>query len=302
MKTDIELRHLRYFVVVAEELNFTRAAERLLMAQPPLSRQIRSLEKILEVELFDRTHRQIELTAAGAAFLVECRQILYHVERSVQTARRVASGETSKLIVGFEGSSPNGMVLKVMREFRLQFPEVELILQEMPSSKQVEALQRGKMDVGFIASITATTDIKAIPFVSQPLIAALPETHPLAREQSLDLGQLARESWITGRSDEGCGLLMGILEACHQAGFIPNVRQETNDTQMILSLVASGLGVTLLPESALSAIATGITYLPLQPPTPEVKLAIAWQPDLCSPVLKSFLQVFSTLIGVNLPV
>ena len=290
MTTDIELRQLRYFVVVAEELNFTRAAERLQIAQPPLSRQIQNLEKSLGLTLLERTNRRVELTAAGQVFFSECRQILSHVDRSIRATQRAARGETGQLIVGFEGAVHNDVVLKTIREFRNQFPDVELIVQELASGQQIQGLQKGRIELGFIEPILASEDVEIEPLISEPLIVALAETHPLAVHKQLTLAQLAKEVWITGRSDEGCGLLARILAGCREAGFTPNVKQETNDPQMMLSLVASGLGVTLLPSSARSFFQTGVTYRPLQPPKPEVELAIAWHPENRSPVLQAFLQ------------
>ena len=290
MTTDIELRQLRYFVVVAEELNFTRAAERLQIAQPPLSRQIQNLEKSLGLTLLERTNRRVELTAAGQVFFSECRQILSHVDRSVRATQRAARGETGQLIVGFEGAVHNDVVLKTIRKFRNQFPDVELIVQELASGQQIQGLQKGRIELGFIEPILASEDVEIEPLISEPLIVALAETHPLAVHKQLTLAQLAKEVWITGRSDEGCGLLARILAGCREAGFTPNVKQETNDPQMMLSLVASGLGVTLLPSSARSFFQTGVTYRPLQPPKPEVELAIAWHPENRSPVLQAFLQ------------
>ncbi len=297
MTTDIELRQLRYFVAVAEELNFTRAAERLQIAQPPLSRQIQGLEKALGVDLLERTNRRVALTAAGQVFLNECRQILTHVDRAVRNSQRAARGETGQLVVGFEGSVHNDVVLKTIRKFRNQFPDVELVVQEMPSGKQIKGLQKGRIELGFLEPIMATADIAVELLMTEPLIVALAETHTLATQEQLTLAQLAQESWITGRSDEGCGLLIRILDACRQAGFTPTVQQETSDPQMMLGLVAAGLGVTLLPSSARSFFQTGVTYRPLQPPVPEVELAIAWQPSNQSPVLKAFLQTIRTALS-----
>ncbi|NJN21529.1 MAG: LysR family transcriptional regulator [Leptolyngbya sp. RL_3_1] len=297
MTTDLELRQLRYFVVVAEELNFTRAAERLQIAQPPLSRQIQGLEKALGVDLLERTNRRVALTAAGQVFLSECRQILAHLDRTVRNTQRAAQGETGQLVVGFEGSVHNDVVLKTIRKFRHQCPDVELIVQEMPSGRQLEGLHKGRLDLGFVEPIMATADVVVEPLIAEPLIVALAETHPLADHKQLTLTQLAQESWITGRSDEGCGLLVRILAACRQAGFTPKVQQETNDPQMMLGLVAASLGVTLLPTSARSFFQTGVTYRPLQPPVPEVELAIAWHSGNQSPVLRAFLQTIQVSLA-----
>ena len=297
MDVDFSIRQLRYFLVVAEELNFTRAAERLQIAQPPLSRQIQNLEQTLGFTLLERTNRRVELTAAGDVFLTECRQILNQIERSIRAARRVAHGEAGQLVMGFEGAARNDFMLEIIRQLRTQLPDVELIMQEMPSGKQMEALRLGQLDIGLIEPIAATAHIKVVSLLSEPLVVALGDSHPLASEEHIALSQLANEPWVTGRSDHGCGLLLRILDACHQAGFTPKVQQETNDLQMTLEFVASGLGVTLLPGSSTLA-QTGVVCRPVTPPAPEVQFAIAWHRQ--SPIIESFLQVVETSLGIEL--
>jgi len=297
MDIDFAVRQLRYFVVVAEELNFTRAAARLQIAQPPLSRQIQNLEQMLGFTLLERTNRRVTLTAAGEVFLAECRQILSQIERSVLVAQRMAHGETGQLIVGFEGAAHHELILQMIRQLRSHFPDIELIMQEMPSGKQVEALQQEQLNIGLIEPIAAGgSELKVMPLLSEPMLVALAETHPLAQETQLTLNQLAGEPWVTGRRHHGCGLLLRILEACHRAGFQPNVQQETNDLQMILGFVAAGFGVTLLPESSRMS-QPGVVYCPIAPPVPKVALAIAWHPKRKSPVVDSFLQIVEALLG-----
>ncbi|MEL7509584.1 MAG: LysR substrate-binding domain-containing protein [Cyanobacteria bacterium J06633_23] len=297
MDVDFSIRQLRYFLVVAEELNFTRAAERLQIAQPPLSRQIQNLEQTLGFTLLERTNRRVALTVAGEVFLTECRQILNQIERSIRAAQRVAHGEAGQLVMGFEGSARNDLMLEIIRQLRTQLPDVELIMQEMPSGKQMEALRQGQLDVGLIEPIAARDDLKVVSLLSEPLVVALGDNHSLAREEHIALSQLADEPWVTGRSGYGCGLLLRILDACRQAGFTPKVQQETNDLQMTLGFIASGLGVTLLPESSRLA-QTGVVYRPVTPPAPEVQLAIAWQRQ--SPIIESFLQVVETYLGAGI--
>ncbi|MEC4803218.1 MAG: LysR substrate-binding domain-containing protein [Jaaginema sp. PMC 1079.18] len=291
METDIELRQLRYFAVVAEELNFTKAAERLKIAQPPLSRQIQSLEKALQVQLLERTNRRVNLTPAGAIFLEECHQILNQVNRSIHRVQRASRGEIGQLTIGFEGAFHNETILRIIRQFRSQFPDVDLILQEMPSGQQMEALSQQEIDVGFIDPILSCEDITSTQLVSEPLVVVLATSHPLAAQDTLDLRQLESEYWITGQSDKGCGLLIRLLEACRQAGFTPNIQQETNDIKMTLGFVASGLGVTLLPLSAVTSGYNGITYRKTPSPLPQVELAVAWESHNSSSVLNSFLNV-----------
>jgi DNA-binding transcriptional LysR family regulator len=234
--------------VVAEELNFTWAAERLQMTQPPLSRQIQSLEKSLQVQLFERTNRKVILTPAGRIFFDECQRILQSVDQSIRTAKRAARGEIGQLTIGFEGSFHNETLLNIIQQFRDRFPDVELILQEMTSGQQMEALKQKLIGVGFADPLIRGDDISLLKLAEEPLVAMLPRSHALWDQPSIDLSQLSGEPWITGQHGKGCGLLTRIQEACSQWGFEPRVHQETNDIQMILGFVASGLGVTLLPS------------------------------------------------------
>ncbi|MBE9099285.1 LysR substrate-binding domain-containing protein [Vacuolonema iberomarrocanum] len=293
--SDIELRQLRYFVAVAEELNFTRAAERLQIAQPPLSRQIQALEKALGVELLERSQRRVELTAAGNVFLEECRRILAQVNVGVDRAQRTARGETGQLSIGFEGSSQNDLLLQAVRVFHAQFPAVELVLQELSSGEQVEALRRNQIELGFLEPNLPADNLSIEILRSESLVAVLAETHALADQPRFALAQLAEDAWITGSSKTYCGLLIQILNACRQAGFVPQIRNETNDIQMLLGFVAAGLGVTLLPASMQKSLYPGVVYRPLAPPVPKVELAIARHPDNRSPVLNAFLQVVRAL-------
>lgn len=211
------------------------------------------------------------------------------LEQSVRITQRAAQGEIGQLTIGFEGSFHNETVLSIIREFRRCFTDVELILQEMSSGQQINALQQQQIDVGFVDPIINREDIAFIKLLSEPLVAVLATSHPLAGQDPLDLAQLAKESWITGRADKGCGLLMRVLEICLQAGFTPNIQQETNDIQMTLGMVASGLGVTLLPISALAFKHNEITYGSINSPIAQVELAVAWQRNNSSSVLKAFL-------------
>ncbi|NER00902.1 MAG: LysR family substrate-binding domain-containing protein, partial [Cyanothece sp. SIO2G6] len=211
-------------------------------------------------------------------------------------------GETGQLVLGFEGSTYNDLVLNIIRELRTQYPDVKLVMREMPSGQQVEALRKGQLDAALLEPIAASDEITVVPLLVEPLMGAIAQTHPLANQSSLSLMQLAEEPWITGRSSDGCGLRLRIMAACRQAGFVPQVHQQTNDLQMILGFVGSGLGVTLLPQSACRSGVMGVRYLPLQDPVPHIEMAIAWEPKAQSPVLQSFLQLVGKMAGVDLPV
>ncbi|MGB2925774.1 MAG: LysR substrate-binding domain-containing protein [Limnothrix sp.] len=295
METNVELRQLRYFVAVAEELNFTRAAERLNITQSLLSRQIKSLEKNLGIELLERTNRQFFLTPAGKVFWGECKNILQGIEQSIQLTKRVALGEIGRLRIGFENVASRKMILKIVRQFHHDFPGVELELQEMSSGKQVAALKRKHLEVGLIDPIVATAEIACTSLVKESLVAVLPETHPLAEMEQIQLAELAVDLWVVGRNDGNCGLSKRTLAACADAGFYPQIRQQANDIPMMLSFIASDFGVSLLPISACNLARPGIRFVPLSEPVPEAELAIARLAETTSPIIDSLLQTMLML-------
>ena len=294
---DMELRYLRYFLAVAEELNFARAAKRLRISQPPLSRQIRILEKQLGVELFHRTKRQVQLTEAGQVFLEEAREILARVEQGVRAAQRASRGEIGRLVVGFEGSFSYDIVPFSIRAYQERFPDVELIVQEMTTAEQGEALLENRIGVGFIVPPLHQENLVVETLLQERLIVALPETHALATRRTVRLPDLADESLITGSRQDGCGLYEQVLIICHQAGFSPKIIQETNEIQMMLGFVAAGIGVSLLPASVKDFQRAGVVYRELEQPTPEIGLAMVWYRNNDSPVLQAFLKTVRKFIN-----
>lgn len=295
METNIELRQFRYFIATAEELNFTKAAERLKITKPTLSRQIQSLEKSLGITLLERANHKISLTTAGETFLVECRQILKGIEQSIQLTKKVANGEVGQLVMGFERVINNQIILQIVRQFHTDFPGVDLVIQEMSSGKQIEALRQKKMAVGLIDPIIATPDIQCISLVKEPLVAVVSERHPLAGMEHIALKDLAADLWVTSPNNGNCGLLKRMLEACQEAGFYPQIRQEANDIQMMLSFVTSEFGVTLLPLSARTLARPGVRFIPLLEPVPEVEVAIARLADTPSLLIDSLFQTVQSL-------
>ena len=288
----MELRHLRYFIAVAEELHFSRAAERLQIAQPPLSQQIRSLEKELGVQLFERTKRRVQLTEAGQIFLEEARLVLIQVEQAVRAAQRASRGEIGRLGVGVNSSATQSYVPEILRVFRERFPCVELVLHELTSHKQVQRILDNRIDVGFLW--LPNVEDSALSFMSiwqEPLIVALPETHPLASLPQIPLEALVREPFVVPPRHLGAGFYSQIINLCQQAGFSPKVAQEAMLMQTIVSLVAGGVGVALVPASLQNLQRVGVVYKPLQGQTPELEMAIVWRQDNLSPILREFLKV-----------
>jgi len=266
----MELRHLRYFVAVAEEAHVTRAAQRLGIQQPPLSQQIRALEAELETPLFHRKPRGVELTQAGAAFLVEARAILARVEEARDAARRAARGEAGRIGVGFTSSASfHPLVPRTIRAFREAHPLVSLNLEEGGTPELVEALRRERLDAAFVRSpIGAGEGLVVDPVLAEPMAAALPAGHRLTSGSAatrLDLAELAAETFILYRRPLGPGLYDTIIAACRRAGFSPQIGQEAPRMLATLSLVAAGLGVTLVPDSMRRLRVHGVSYRALDP-------------------------------------
>ena len=264
----MELRHLRYFIAVAEEGHITRAAERLGIQQPPLSLQIRSLEKELNVQLFKRLPRGVELTDAGTAFLAQARAILDQVERALAATRRTARGEQGRVAVGFTSSAPfHPFVPRVIRSFREMSPLVTLVLEESGSSELVQALHSEEIDAAFIRSPVAdVVDLVVRPILEEEMLVALPAAHSLASlpdtepSSALPLAALANETFILYKRPGGPGLYDTIITACRGSGFSPRVGQEAPRIISTLNLVAAGLGVSIVPASLRRLQMDGVVY------------------------------------------
>jgi DNA-binding transcriptional LysR family regulator len=268
----MELRHLRYFVAVAEEKHMTRAAERLGIQQPPLSMQIRGLEQELDVQLFRRQPRGMELTDAGAAFLERARAILDDVDRAVATTRRTARGEEGRVVVGFTSSAPfHPFVPRVMRAFRDAAPLVSLVLEESGSSELVQGLHNEDIDAAFIRSPVADiVGLTVRTILEEKMLVALPAGHMFARRSSfsramlLPLQELAKETFVLYKRPGGPGLYDTIIAACKSAGFSPRVGQEAPRIISTLNLVAAGIGVSIVPASLQRLQMDGIVYRKLE--------------------------------------
>jgi DNA-binding transcriptional LysR family regulator len=288
----MELRHLRYFVAVAEELHFNRAAERLHIAQPPLSQQIKQLEVELGVELFDRrTKRQVQLTEAGRALLQATYRILAQVEQAISDTQQASRGETGTLVVGFTSTVVYDLLPAILAQYRKQFPNVKLVLQELTTTQQEEALQKHQIEVGFCHPPLKDESLALEPILQESLVVALAEVHPLACETTIPIGSLADESFILFPRYLGSGFYDQIVSFCQQANFSPKVVQEAVQMQTIISLVSANMGVALVPASLQNLQRAGVVYKPLEGEIPHVEVAIAWRSDNVTPVLREFLLV-----------
>src|SRR3954470_6168162 len=266
----MELRHLRYFVAVAEERHITRAAERLGIQQPPLSQQIRALEAELGAPLLRRHPRGVELTQAGEVLLTEARTVLEQVERAVTATRRAGRGEAGRIGLGFTSSASfHPLVPAMVRAYRDAYPLVALSLEESGTSELVEALVQQRLDAAFVRSpIGAASGIAVHSILEEPMVAALPAGSPLAVARTrhpLLLTALAGEIFILYRRPLGPGLYDAIIAACQRAGYSPNIGQEAPRMLSTLSLVAAGLGVTLVPATMRRLGVEGLAYRRLDP-------------------------------------
>jgi DNA-binding transcriptional LysR family regulator len=291
----VELRHLRYFAAVAEELHFGRAAARVRIAQPPLSQQIRQLEEELGVALFNRTKRHVELTAAGRAFVEEVRRVFEQTERAVRTAQRAGRGEIGELAIGFVQSADLDVLPRVLRAWSARFPHVEIELHALLPGAQVEALRDGRIHVGFVRLPVDESGLVVETIQREPLLAALPQGHRLARRARVRLADLAGDTMILFPRDTAAGYYDVFLSACRRAGFSPRVLNP-GSMQTNLGLVSAGLGVALMPASIRNLRREGVVYRPLAAPVPHVDMAVAYRQGERSAVLSAFLEVLHGVV------
>jgi DNA-binding transcriptional LysR family regulator len=294
----MELRHLRYFIAVAEEKHITRAAERLGMQQPPLSQQIRALERELDVQLFRRKPRGVELTDAGSALLTDARAILTHIDHAFATTRRTARGEQGRISVGFTSSAPfHPFVPRVIRAYREGLPLVSLTLEEGGTMELLEYLRNERIDAAFIRTVLASQEGLVVDLLFQEaMVIALPQEHALARraaaDEALPLKALAGETFIVYRRHTGPGLYDAILSACHKAGFSPRIGQEAPRIVSTLNLVAAGLGVSLVPESLQRMHMDGVAFRHVSGAVqPKAPLYLASRRGETSTAARKFLQL-----------
>jgi DNA-binding transcriptional LysR family regulator len=288
----VELRHLRYFVAVAEERHFGRAAERLHIAQPPLSQQIRRFEAELGVPLLYRTTRSVELAPAGEALLERAREILAAFDSAVEDARRAARGEYGRLAIGFTGSSTYAMLPTIAAAMRTELPGVVLDLRgELLTPAQVARLVDGTLDLGLLRPPVRERELSTEVLHSEPLLAVLPNSHPLANADAVPLELLREEPFVTYPSHFRSVVHDAVEGACAAHGFKPVAAHEVAETATLVSFVAAGLGVSLVPASVRNMTVAGAVYRPLIHDATRVELAVAWRRDDDRPVLTGALDV-----------
>lgn len=264
MGIDMELRHLRYLVAVARELNFSRAAEKLHIAQPPLSRQIRQLEDELGAQLIDRGARPLRLTPAGQFFYVQAQQLIERLAEVQAATTRIASGRRAWFGIGFVPSTLYGALPEVIRRFREASAGLEVGLSEMTTLQQIDALKAGRIDVGFGRLRLEDPRIEGEIVGEEPVVAALPAGHRLARRRRVSLAMLAGEPLLVYPATPRPSYADQVLEMFRTRGLAPNVALEANEMQTAIGLVVAGIGYALVPQSVQGLHREGVVYLPLQ--------------------------------------
>lgn len=291
----MELRHFRYFVAVAEELHFRRAAERLNISQPPLSQQIRLLELELGVDLFERTNKRVALTQAGRLFLPEARAVIAQAERAAAVARRAQRGELGELRIGLFPSAP--LVPEIaggIRSYRERHPGVSLVLNELESREQIVALTEERADIAIIRSIAAPVPPRGFVtrlITEEPLVLALRADHPLSRRRMIAVEQLAEEPFVFYGERMGVVLPQIVLELCRAAGFEPRVSQFANANTTMIGLVAAGLGVAIIPKALARVVHTDVATRPIRHPKANIAAWVLWDGRRKSPLFEAFLQL-----------
>ncbi|MFM9434808.1 DNA-binding transcriptional LysR family regulator [Janthinobacterium sp. CG_23.3] len=296
----MELRHLRYFVAVAEELHFTRAAERLHIGQPPLSQQIQALEAELGAQLFERSKRWVRLTEAGRLFLVDARRILALADEAAVTARRAQRGEAGELRIGFTFSTPfTPLFASVINGYRQRFPLVRLTLHEMATLPQIEAIGQRTLDLGFVRPPEAAIpDGVTLSVLRQdPLLLVLPSGHALAGQAEIAIKDLAGQAFVMYPKDAGTGIYPQIFRLCRAAGFVPHIAQEAGEASTIIGLVAAGCGISVLPASFDRIRMDGVCYRPIADPAATTSLLLARRRGPSTPLIDAFVALAGEAAG-----
>jgi DNA-binding transcriptional LysR family regulator len=286
---NMELRHLRYFVAVAETLHFGRAAAQLYIAQSALSQQIKLLEAELEVTLFERTKRSVRLTAAGVALLEDAYEILQRVEQATVRSQRVARGEVGQLRIGYTILALHSILSPVLKAFRDRLPDVQLVLQEMSTQNQVKALETKQIDVGFLHPPIADAPALILrPMKTERMMVVLPQTHRLSKRKRVSVRQLKQEPLIIHPRSEGTVLYDQILQLYANIDCQPVIAQEAVTSPTRIGLVAAGLGITFVPEVFCNFSYAGVTYGVLKE-APILSYAVAWREEEPSPLVQALL-------------
>ncbi|EMD24482.1 LysR family transcriptional regulator [Amycolatopsis azurea] len=299
----MEFRHLNAFLAVAEELHFGRAAKRLQMAQPPLSQQIRQLERELGVALFERNTRSVRLTSAGESFLAPARTVLDDLDLATRAAKAAGRGEFGRVTVGFAGASSHESLPLLTRAVRAAHPGLELVMRgQTYANVALDRVADGSLDLGFVRLPVTQPGVRARVIDEEELICALPSDHRLAGHERIPIEELASEVFVSFPANAGSTVREATVKACAEGGFTPKVVQEAPDSYTILALVAAGVGVTLTLTSCQHIQQTGLVYRRLAGKAMRLHAALAWRADNPSAALRTVLAVAQTALPTPVPV
>ncbi len=286
----MEFRHLRYFLMLAEELHFGRAAQRLSISQPPLSLNIQQLEASVGAQLFNRNSRGVQLTAAGLAFVPAAKALLAQAGAAARQAREVAQGQEGQLLIGFAGTMLYCGLPQILSQFQISHPRLKLVLRELSSTEQLSDLLRERLDVGFVHTPRVPPGFENLLVASQPLVACLPVSHPLATAPQLGLEALRGQDLVVVSRAVSPDYHERILRVCEQAGWLPQVVHELRHWLSVVSLVSQGLGVALVPQALQQSAMAGVVFVPLQEVDVRYDTRCLWRSDRDQAALKDFVQ------------
>ncbi|MDC0659388.1 LysR family transcriptional regulator [Leisingera sp. SS27] len=293
----IGLRHIRYFIAVAEELHFRRAAVRLNIAQPALSRAIQHLERELQVSLFERSNRATLLTEAGRVFLDGCRGVLTATELAVENARQADQGQIGSLRIGCTDFAIGGCLPDLLKTFQQEFPGITLKPHHGVTTEQLHRLEDGTLDVGFVTGPVNLPDIASVSVQQEHLLCIVYEGHPLAHRSSIRLEELAAERFVHGPAKDWEYFYYHFLPLCRRAGFMPDIVQEAYNSAAILGLVASRMGVTVLAESTCRTPPPGLVSIPFEDVMERLETIAIWKKSSCSGAMNRFVEFLALQQG-----
>jgi len=293
----MKLHFLRYFVVLAEELHFGRAASKLAITQPPLSSAIKSLEQELEVQLLIRDSKHVELTQAGVAFLEEARQILEQVARASSVAKIVAKGMSGRIEIGVTGSLIYREVPEIVRQFNIEMPSVDVVLREMSSADQLNELLRGQLHAGFVNAATAPPQLASLPLGEDEFVLCLPEDHPKAQGDTVDLKQLADERFVMFSRDVAPANHDNVIAIFSRAGIHPKTIHAARQWLTIVAMVANGLGVSLVPRTLARSRVHGVKFMKISGEQVLSPAILVWNPAYCLPTIRGFIECSERILS-----
>jgi DNA-binding transcriptional LysR family regulator len=298
----MEFRHLRYFVAVAEELSFTRAATVLHVAQSAVSAQIRYLEDSVGVTLLERNSRRVQLTNAGRTFLLGAKKILFDLEENARQARRIGRAETGHLAIGFIGAQSHEWMPLVLKRFRQKYPDVEVTLREMVPSAQLEALSTHRLDLGAVGAIDGKppAGLQVECIVEEKPLVGVPSDHVLANRPFVRLQQLKGEGFILTSRENAPSYRSWLARLCQRAGFTPRVVQEVDRARTGVQYVAAGFGISIFGEHICRQPAPGVKFIPLRPAAQKIRYGVAWRKEPAEPLVQRFIEYTKEQLGLSI--